>query len=373
MKNVFFLASLLASSLALAGGIGPGPVGPQSHATAGAVSGSVASTSSSSNSSSYADGGIAYVGQVSAQTGDSTSHVGDLSQENYSPSSASITSYGSKIPLQTPVPTLAPVSTNSGVFVTPDQAAPHVSIPIEVWAARHCNKSATRSNRLRPVRAKGGSGLSTLVFSPTADYALYGEREEKPHSSHSSSWRWDSDDASPSYKYKEEKVGARVRPLYVRVAMDSTPQSGVCLGTLSVHSSGKGREQQVFLSELISDAQNFTLDNLSGFRNIDLISLQLAIATPKGVESEGSGFGMSPSLVSSFANMLSLGSIGLAANKSWSRTAPTEAGIGVTFVLLATDSRTRAPRVNADLSGDVGKFYIPSETATDKANTAALN
>ncbi len=321
-------------------------------ATSPAYAGNVASASSNAGANSTAransySGGNT-LGSSSSSGGNtlsSSSSSGGNKLKSSLNSSLTAGSFRNTTIIQAGKPTRIPVGVPSAV--TPSVAVPQLfgargqttevrGVPLTLAYLNSCQPVATRKYPLLDVFATGISEKTRLVFSPNQEYYL----KRKQVANNADEYGGDNSNYATTVFQQVETA---------RVGFSRTSEKYTCLGIITV-TVKKGK--QAPLSTILSDTRDYALQDMKGFRNVYFISVPEAIAAAGGVSTSGSGFSVSPGILSAATNLLTAGTLSAGYSNSGGNTGATSR-LGATFFVLSPTTK-RGVRVTSKM---LRKYY----------------
>ena len=337
---------MVAAALLALAAIGTASADPT--AVAGAIAGStataVAGASSGNNLNANLNGGTA-----SAQTGPVSQgqNVGvtvtPSLQTGPVTNQTSLSIQGSKpatIPIGVPG-SVVPQVPSAQIFGGLNQPTTVTGIPLVLEYLDACQPVATRGNELQDVFAEGASKRTRIVFSPDQDYT----NKQSVITTTRKGW------GGPITESEVQPIES------VSATFPQKAGKYTCLGVLTV--MAKKGEQGIPLTTILSDARIYPLREMSGFKNVLLVSVKEAIATALGVTTAGNGFSISPGITAAAANALTLGMLS-GGYSNGSGGTYSDASIGDTFLVLSpTTDRDGVMIDPAQIRG----FYRPTVSA----------
>lgn len=255
---------------------------------------------------------------TNATAGASTSQIGDVSVQT---GSTSLIFQGSsqKIP---PMPAPLPFATGSVPQLIPlpqNATVQEAGLALAMFYDEVCPSPAVRGyeDELKSRTFNGASGNTQIVFVPNLNYAKV-----------VAGWG-------------RKDVVEEVFP----IAFD---KSGYfkCLGIMTISAKDKDTGE-VPASVILSDAKNFPLEKMKGFKKITLYSKRETITTTKGVDNSGHGLGLGAGAAQFFNPLLA--TVGASASSSSGVTYP-GTKIGATFLVLVKADPESEGAVFIDLS-----------------------
>ncbi len=274
-----------------------------------AYAGNVASASSHAGASSYSG---------SFSNGNNLKSTLNSSLTGGSFSNTTVIQAGkpTHIPVGVPNAVTAPVAVPQ-LFGARGQPTAVRGVPLTLSYLNSCQPVATRKHPLLDVFATGASEKTQIVFSPNQAY--YSARGKATKEYNNDNYN------QPTFQLVET----------ARVGFSHVAGEYTCLGIVTV-TAKKG--QQIPLSTVLSDTRDYALKHMEGFQNVYFISVPEAIAAAGGVSTSGSGFSVSPGIISATTNLLSAGTLSAGYSNSGGNTAAT-ARLGATFFVLSPTTK----------------------------------
>lgn len=255
----------------------------------------------------------------------------------------------SKIPPSTPLPVVPGVPVPQ-IFGGLNAPATVSGIPLILKYLDDCQPVATRKNKLQVKFSDGASEKTAISFMPNQDYQDKREVIVTKQDQLQKNW-----DGNPSYV--SDSV---VQPVEtVRISFPTQAKKYTCLGILTV--MAKKKESGVPFTAILSDAQIYPLENMTGYKNILLVSVRDAIATALGVGNSGSGISVAPGISALATNALTAGALSLGYSSGTGGTF-SDSQIGTTFLVLSLAANSEGVVIDpAQIHGSYPHHTQPSE------------